>query len=67
MKLLATVAVVALLLADVTFGDWQTDIGDWGNSLNSVDSVNSVEELEQRHQTSGLDYKQVHQGWNSEE
>ena len=38
MKLLDTVPVVALLLAGVIVGGWQTDIGDWGDSLNEVDT-----------------------------
>ena len=67
MKLLDTVPVVPLLLAGVIFGDWQTDIGDWGDSLNQVDSLNSVEDLEKRIQTSGPpDYRQVHHGWDSQ-
>ena len=61
MKLLDTVPVVPLLLAGVIFGDWQTDIGDWGDSLNEV------EDIEKRIQTSGPpDYRQVHHGWDSQ-
>ena len=71
MKILDTVSVVALLLAGVIVWDWQTDIGDWGDSLNEVDSLNSVtslnsvEDLEKRIQTSGpRDYRQVNHGWD---